>query len=147
MTYYYACSYSLAPGSVIQRGNWGRICRLESIENNTHLLKEVIFENVRLQEYPDRPSRFEIVFLCPNLDSLLNFVRITNRSYDLLYEVELVDPSAKGFETNWSLLPPNRVTMAAVEEAARRYWDPQDVDDNVKEVLVESDIRIIRRLV
>ena len=63
----------------------------------------MIFENVRLRDYPDRPSRFESMFLCPNLQSARNFVNQPRRQYDLLYEVEIIDPSARRFETDWSL--------------------------------------------
>jgi hypothetical protein len=143
--YYYACSYPLASGSVIKKGNWGRICKMESIFQNTHLLKEVIFENVRQQKYLERPSRFECIFLCPNVDSLRNFVN-TQRPYDLLYEVELIENNPEMFETDWNLLSPNNVTIVAVEEAAHKYWAPQNVRDDQKEILVESDIRIIRQL-
>jgi len=65
---------------------------------------------------------------------------------DILYEVEVVDPNATAFETDWSLLPSDHVTMAQAEEAAHKYWNPQNVRDDVKEILVLSDIRIIRRL-
>jgi len=146
MPYYYACSYPLASGSVIQKGNWGRICKMESIFQNTHLLKEVIFENVRQQEYPERPSRFESIFLCPNVDSLRNFVNTQNRPYDLLYDVELIGNNPKMFETDWKVLPRNNVNLAAVKEAAHKYWAPKNVRNDQKEILVESDIRIIRRL-
>jgi hypothetical protein len=145
MTYYYACSYPLAPGSVVQRGNWGRICRLEPLSSRT-LLKEVILEQVREQEYPDRPSRFESAFLCPTLESIHNFIESTSRRYDLLYEVDLVDPDAVKFETDWSLIPPDNVTITEAENAARKYWNPQSHKDDAKEVLVLSDIRIVRRL-
>ncbi len=147
MTYFYSCSYPLAPESRVERGNWGRICRLESIVNiRPGLLMKLVFENVRLREFPYRPSRFNCNFLCPNLLSIQNFLKQQNRPYDMLYEVELVDPNAKKFETDWSLVSSKHLNVAALEEVARRYWNPQDVNDEVKEVLVESDIKIIRRL-
>jgi hypothetical protein len=145
MAYYYACSYPLAPGSVVLKGNWGRICQLEPLSSRT-LLKEVILEQVREQEYPDRPSRFESTFLCPNLESIHNFIRSTSRHYDLLYEVDLVDPDAVKFETDWSLLPPDNATITEAEDAARKYWRPQAPKDDAKEILVLSDIKIVRRL-
>jgi len=146
MPYYYSCSYTLAPVSVIQQGNWGRFCNLASIFQNTNLLIEVIFENIRLREYPERPSRLNCIFLCPNVDSLRNFLNVTQRRFHLLYEVELIDNNPKMFETDWKVLPRNNVNLAAVKEAAHKYWAPQNVRNDQKEILVESDIRIIRRL-
>lgn len=157
MVYYYACSYPLAPESVIQKGNWGRLCRTDAVfierrgeklvtNWSANLLTEAVFENIRLQEFPDRPSRFNCSFVCPNVLSARNFVQKAERYRDLLYEVELVHPEAKRFGTNWSLISmyPN---ITAIENAARKYWNPQNVEENVKEVLVESDIRIIKCLI
>jgi hypothetical protein len=150
-TYYYACSYPLSPGSVIEKGNWGRICRLDSkADACPKLLMEVIFESVRLRYFPERPSRFDCNFLCPNLESFRNFLSKMKpfRPFDLPYEVEIIDLNAKRFETDWSLISPAQpnTTIETVEQDALRYWSPQNVKDNVKEVLVESDIKIIRRL-
>lgn len=147
MTYYYACSYLLASGSIIEKGNWGRICRLEGLQPvRPGLLMEMIFENIRLKEFPDRPSRFDCNFLCPNLPSLHNFKARTGRIYDLFYEVELIDTDAKRFETDWSLASSQHPNIIAIEETARKYWSPQKLKDDVKEVLVESGIKITRRL-
>lgn len=146
MPYYYAMSYSLAPGSVIHKGNWGRICNLEPINNNPHLRNEKIFENIRQQKYPDRPSRFKCIFLCPNENSIRNFLTLPKKWVDLLYEVKLTESNPKMFETDWSLVPPKTATIADVEKAAHKYWAPQNVRDDQKEILVESDIRIIKQL-
>ena len=147
MVYYYACGYRLALGSVVERGNWGRICQIEPIGGNNapRLLREAIFENVRLAKFPDRPSRLDCNFLCPNIQSLRRFMREGGRPFDLPYEVELVNPNAKTLETDWSLVE-LYPTIAATEEAAEKYWAPRNVEQDVKEVLVESDIRIIKRI-
>jgi len=150
VTYYYCCSYPLEIGSVVKKGNWGRICRLEPLSERTSnrligLIKELVFENIRLREFLDRPSRFSCNFLCPCLSSMENFLK-GQRPYDLRYEVELVDSNAKKFETDWSLISHDYANIAVMEEFARKYWAPQDVKDEVKEVLTESDIKIIRRL-
>ena len=150
MTYYYCCSYPLEVGSVVKKGNWGRICRLEPLPGRTpnrliKLLAELVFENVRLREFSDRPSRFTCNFLCPNLLSMKNFLA-GRRPYDLMYEIEPVDRNAKKFETDWSIILSNYPNIIAMEESARKYWAPKDVKDDVKELLVESDIKITRRL-
>jgi hypothetical protein len=147
MPYYYACSYPLAAGSIIETGNWGRMCRLENIETKSgHLLMELVFENIRLQKFSGRPSRFSCNFLCPNPLSIQNFVATNKRLFDLMYEVELIDKNAKTFETDWTLVSSAHPNINALEHVAHRYWDPHDVDDKAREVLTDSAIRIIRRL-
>jgi len=145
MTYYYACSYPLTPGSIVRAGNWGRINKIYTMPpaNPVLLLREVVFENVRLQHFSDRPSRFNSAFLCPNISSFRDFIK--QRQLDLPYEVKLVDPNAKSFETNWSLIT-NYPNIIAMEKAAFKYWAPENVPENVKEVLVESDIKIVNAL-
>lgn len=144
--YYYLCSYPLVQGSVVERGNWGRICRLESLKKGTplSLLREYIFEVIRVQEFPNRPSRFDCSFLCSNISSLMKFLRL--RPFDLPYEVELNDQNAKKFETDWSLIRSNYNNAMDIEKDARKFWNPQDVEDENKEALTESDIRIVRRI-
>lgn len=74
MPYYCLCSYPPYPDSIVQKGNWGRINNIKKIDNKSLplLLEELIFEKVRLEKYPNRPSRFNSNFLCSNSDSARN---------------------------------------------------------------------------
>ena len=151
---YYACSYPLASGSIVCRGNWGRILRLEAIGPSTFeiLLREVVFEKVRLQHYPTRPSRFDCNFVCPNRNSMEEFIKATypNRRFDLIYEVEPVDPNAPRFETDWSLVRAlQNLSLDQAEDLAHQYWQgtsTKNVNPQNLEVLFASDIRILRRV-
>ena len=58
----------------------------------------------------------------------------------------MIDADAKKFETDWSLVSSQYPNITEIEKAARKYWSPQNVIDDVKEVLVESDIKIVRHL-
>jgi hypothetical protein len=132
MPYYYACSYPLGSGTVVEKGNWGRILRLERIRAGDpitmqRLLRETVFEKVRLQQYPNRPSRFNCSFACPTPESVNRFVS-GSRSYDLLYEVEFTDSCASQFETDWTLIKTlENVTLDQVEQVAHQYWSPRNI--------------------
>ena len=63
----------------------------------------------------------------------------------MVYGVELIDPNTKSFEIDWSLVNMS-LTITATEEASRKYWNPQNIKDEVKEVLTESSIKIVKRL-
>lgn len=140
MIYFYCCSYPLRANSIIEKGNWGRICRLEKerpVENT--------FERIRQQEFPDRPSRFECVFLCPTLENARFFISETKRKFDLIYEVELVDSDSEILETDWTLVNTRLLdTEAKQENAARKYWNPEHIEERRKEILANSAVRIIR---
>lgn len=152
-TYYLACGYPLGVGSIVRKGNWGRICRLEKVgsfgQGNFKLIMELVFENVRLSKYPALPSRLDSIFLCPNEASMRQFVTECDRKFDLTYEVELVDKKAQTFETDWNISSCcNYVnsTITAIEQAAHRYWNPLSVNENYKEVLTQSDVKIMKAI-
>ena len=134
MVYYFGCSYPLEKNSVVKKGNWGRICRLEAF--NPRLLTELVFENIRLQKFPHLPSRFNCVFLCSNKESLTCFIQQQKRPFDLLYEVELVNPSANTFETDWSVFKTYN-SIVESENAAFRYWEPKEIPNQFKEILTK----------
>ena len=144
MTYYYTCSYPLKKDSVIEIGNWGRKLKLESIESGCkHLLLETVFENVRLRETPDLPSRLHCNFICINIESAKHFLR----GYNLLYEVEIENSDAKQFNTDHTLIDTQKANkILDLEKLARQYWNPCYIDPIKSETLVESDIRIIKRI-
>lgn len=140
MTYFFCCSYPLRTNSIVEKGNWGRICKLEKDRP-----LEITFERIRQQEFPDRPSRFECVFLCPTLENARFFISTTRRKFDLIYEIDLVDSNANIFETDWTIVHSTLLnTEAKREEAARKYWNPAHIDEQRKEILVNSAIRILR---
>jgi hypothetical protein len=148
MPFYYLCSYPLGPESVIQKGNWGRIMRLNLINQNSalYLIRELAFERIRIEEFPDRPSRFKSVFLCPSIESVREFKK-ERPSFDIIYEIMPLDASANSFEADWSLIknPVNKNIMQ-VEEEARNYWSGLITSDDKKETVIESDIKIVRKL-
>jgi hypothetical protein len=107
---------------------------------------EMVFENIRLKDFPERSSRFDCNFVCPNIASLRHFVVSCGRPFDLLYEVEIVNSGAKMLETDWTLPSSTHPNIKVLEEVARRYWNPGIVEEKVREVLTESSIRITKRL-
>ena len=142
MTYYYACSYPLKKDSIIETGNWGRKLKLESIETGCkHLLLETVFENIRLKEHPNLPSRLNCNFLCSNIESAKQFLR----GYDILYEVQIESPEAKQFKTDHTLINTGKANkIADLEGLAKNYWNPKVTPPQTEEILVESDVRIIQ---
>ena len=148
MSFYYLCSYPLGPESLIQKGNWGRIMRLNLIDQNSapYLIRELAFEKIRIEEFPDRPSRFKSVFLCPSIESTREFKKV-RPSFDIIYEVVPLDDSANSFEADWSLIKnPTNKNIPQVEEEARIYWSSSITSDDKKEIVIESDLKILRKL-
>lgn len=80
----------LAPGAVIQPGNWGRIIQLyEAIPGSglpTNVFREALMEQARQVHAPSKPSRLSSVFTLPTLDEAVIF-RNKYQRFNLIYEV------------------------------------------------------------
>jgi hypothetical protein len=144
MQYYFACSYPLEAGSIVKLGNWGRMIKSYTPQagNAWILIREMAYEEIRVKEFPDKPSRFDAIFLCSSLPAITDFVRSNNRQFDLVYEVELVDPeqpSHEGCLNNPIVLSEDK--YASLLEKARCYWAASKVQN--PEFVTLSRVRII----
>jgi hypothetical protein len=146
--YFLACSYPLAPGSVVNPGNWGRMIRKYSngvFGDPWILLREEIFEHVRQSQFPTKPSRFEGIFLCETKDQLVQFLQENNRHLELVYEVELIDVAPaihKGCLMHLDISLGE--TLSSFSRKANAYWDGANIKK--PEILTTSGARIIAQL-
>ena len=141
--YYYACSYPLAPGSVVEPGNWGRILMKYTANDPGQqlLVRELIFENTRLSAFPNKPSRLEAAFVFKTRDAVPPDF-LGSRRFDLLYEVELVDPSALSHKAGMNLVDwPSGESVEMLFERARRYWAGEEIA--IPELVTLSPLRIV----
>ena len=147
VTYFFCCSMLLAPGSVVEPGNWGRIIKLYKPSMNANawaLARELIFERVRLQNYAEKPSRFDALFLCFTELDLQEFRSMNSRPIDISYEVKLVDPEAASHTADWSTATTEQTDdFAAVERRAHTYWQAQNIRQ--RELVTLSPIKVVRR--
>jgi hypothetical protein len=144
-TYFYACSYPLEAGAVLRPGNWGRIVRkynTRGFGNTWILFREEVFERIRRDEFPGKPSRFDSIFLCETEDDLRQFLKGTNRHLDLVYSVDLVDEDQPRHRACLTLLDFSaQESMASLEEKARLYWRGDEI--RKPELVTTSRIRIL----
>ena len=147
-SYFFACSYPLAPGSVVEPGNWGRIVRMYNTRgfgNPWILFREEVLEQVRATHYPVKPSRLDGIFLCESEEQLRDFLSNSDRPLDLAYEVVLTDESAplhRGCLAHLDFA--HQENLSTFTSKAHEYWagdNPQQV-----EILTTSSIRIVARI-
>lgn len=147
-TYYFACSYPLEVGSIVNPGNWGRMIKMydHRFGNPWVLLRETLFDSVREKYYQNKPSRFESIFLCEDLTEMTGFLRNSNRFLDLIYEVELVDstlPLHKGCLIHTSI--EEQDNYDSFTQKAYKYWDATSVKHT--EIVTTSSVRILKQVV
>lgn len=117
---------------------------------------EVVFEDVRVSEFPQRPSRWTSTHLCASEADVVEFALKYQPIRNYIYEVA-VDPSVEGFKADQILLNAglsdsgDPVTeISQMKERARRYWSGELTRNPFVEVIVPgngaSTIRLLRIL-
>lgn len=144
---YFACSYLLKPGSIVESGNWGRILRQHTVQagNPWLLVRELVYERIRVESFPSKPSRFDSAFLCSSESDLRQFVQETSRRFDLCYEVRILDPSAP-FHMGYTRIQAieNADSVPSIERKAHVYWSGADI--KLSEYITRSALEIVRRV-
>lgn len=112
-----------------------------------NMLREVVFEQIRKEEYPNRLSRQQAVFGCQTLQELLAYVTETGREAEGLYKVTPVSTQAVVQLGLWdmtaiSAMSPSNHFYPTLLAVARRYWGTTPV--HKVEVLIGGPVRITR---
>lgn len=148
----------LAPGSIIQPGNWGRLIRAYGWQHN-HSLRETALEQARLATAPHLPSRLDSAFVIPTLEEAQRF-RSTIQGFQqhILYRVTLLDPNAPSHITDSRLCAPQGtlrpdwaiVYWLDVETQAASIpgidWTATVRGVQLREMLTLSQLRVEERL-
>lgn len=147
MAYFHGNSTPLGAGSVILPGNWGRIIRNLGW-THPFALREALFEHVRQTEFPNAVSRLECAYFFDNEPDAERYrAEPSHIQTMLLYEVELVDPQARQFATDYRRVNPHGPVDT---EWVRAYWRgemlPPEGALSYREILSVTPLRVVRRL-
>ena len=148
MTYYWLAGVSLADGSIVHAGNWGRVVRAYGYRHGS-AARELQFELVRREVRPAAPSRLDAAFVSTELAAAEAFMA-SYRATDCLYEVELTDPTAPQFVADmecWNQvgqLPQNPTGWSELA-LAESYWSGCDSGLLTAELLTLSDLQVLSR--
>jgi hypothetical protein len=109
------------------------------------MLKEYIFEDIRLNEFSNKPSRKNCMFLVPQTLDLKEYAKRLGFDDKLSYiEVEPLDETKIHF-ANFELLDCDHSDHEVKIEKARQYWKGTEKIDNKTEVLYQGEF-IIRSI-
>lgn len=164
--YYHVSPIHLEVGSVIKKGNWGRVIRLYIGNcNGLNLFRERVFEDVRLKNFQNKPSRLDCSFLLLNQDDAFRYLKVDNEACrtSLVYKVKVCNEAAAFHLGNFNkvtVTPPD-CHFGKMDEIATNYWAGiglKDITPMVNpatntfepvttiELLVQSDIQIVECL-
>ena len=109
------------------------------------VLSELVWEVVRLGEFPDRPSRLDCIFLWQTESVARDWLAIRTWP-STLYEVEVIEHRASFLtDPNRTELSSEVVTVAGMMDQARTYWTGTAGWDG-SEVLLEGRVRVVKWL-
>lgn len=107
-----------------------------------HYTRERVLEDVRVELYPELPSRMRSLWLCDkeNLDYWYN--HFSNREYRVLKMV-LEGNLSKHDATH---IEGNPRSLIKLREDAKRYWSGEIIDSNKTEYLFEGKAKVVEIL-
>src|SRR5476649_367254 len=104
--FFHVAPIPLAKGSVIEVGNWGRMIKALRFGNGAlpnYLVRELVFEQVRLLTAPTKPSRLAAVFIFETAELAIAMATRKGRR-DIGYAVRLVEPQAPIHRAGFNLV-------------------------------------------
>lgn len=107
-------------------------------------LFETTLELVRFTEFPGRPSRWQSLFLWPNLELAREYHN--EAPYASLYEIS-VEEARSEFRGDFDLITyyPNPLTLEGFIQKARLYWKGE-VQSGRVEILLDGKIQVQKKL-
>ncbi|CCG42199.1 DUF2441 domain-containing protein [Magnetospirillum molischianum] len=145
-SFFHCAPIPLRAGSIIEPGNWGRIVRLyqPNFGNYAVAFREKVLEEIRLKEFPHKPSRLECCYMVPSYEIAKTYQNRADSRTLLIYEVELLYTDTPNHIGDWTYCYPvdDSYYFDEMEECARQYWRGEGVGNT--EILVNSPIRILR---
>ncbi|MGB0983102.1 MAG: DUF2441 domain-containing protein [Saprospiraceae bacterium] len=121
--YYHISKREIRAGANLTQSIYGeRIIDARTVEADYNLyIKEKIFEDVRLQHFPEAPSRLNCVFLYDSIETA-RFYWATAYSYQAyLYEVEI--KKGTPFTAEMDLLNCDGKRYTLLKKNAHKYWN------------------------
>ena len=106
------------------------------IDNNIPL--EIIYEQIRKQNYADKPSRFESIFTCDSIENAKLFLKSYPEKKIKIYKIQ----AERFFKADMKLLS---VGFRPIDIfiLAHKYWQGKSSDDPFWEYIVELPVKII----
>lgn len=109
-------------------------------------VREIVVEQVRLQEYPGYPSRLSCLYAAKSYEDLLKWKSIFDSYHRKVLQLVKLRVAGSIFEGDANLLPmEDGVPFSVKIEQARDYWKG-NVNNELPELLVNGKIEVIEIL-
>ena len=129
--FYHVSNEKLEKGMILRSTYGETVCNEDFFKGNYDgyalYLKEKIFEEVRIEEFPVLPSRIKSVYLVTDLENANKYKKEYEKKYIYEVEIENVDDSIS-VDMSWMDLSMFQ-RYEVVKEMARYYYSNKSVND------------------
>ncbi|WP_143155626.1 DUF2441 domain-containing protein [Ornithinibacillus halophilus] len=113
------------------------------VSQTIRAIREVIVEMVRLQEYPEYPSRLSCLYAAKNYEDALKWKDLFESYNRKVLQIVKLQVNGNYFEGDGDLLPKeDGVPFSKKIEQAKEYWKG-NINNNLPELLVNGKIIVV----
>jgi len=106
-------------------------------------IREMIVEMVRLQEYPEYPSRMSCLYATKDYEDVLKWKELFDSYNRKVLQIVKLKVIGNSFEGDGNLLPKNdAVSFSRKIDQAREYW-LGNVKNELPEILIDGKIEVV----
>lgn len=116
---------------------------IKYVAQTIRAIREVIVEMVRLQEYPQYPSRLSCLYAAKTYEDALKWKDLFDSYKRKVLQIVKLRVYGEMFEGDANLLPKEEGTPFSLKiEEAREYWEG-NVENELPEILINGKIEVI----
>ncbi|MRN51880.1 DUF2441 domain-containing protein [Paenibacillus sp. LC-T2] len=106
-------------------------------------IREVIVEMIRLQEYPEYPSRLSCLYAAKSYEDALKWKELFDSYYRKVLQIVKLRVIGNIFEGDGNLLPKeDGIPFSRKIEQARKYWKG-NINNELPELLINGKIEVV----
>lgn len=113
------------------------------MDQTIRAIRETIMEMVRLQEYPDYPSRLSCLYAAKSYEDALKWKALFDSYNREVLQIVKLRVIGSSFEGDGNLLPKeDAIPFSQKMEQAREYWKGT-VNNELPELLINGEIEVV----
>ncbi|MGF9941125.1 DUF2441 domain-containing protein [Bacillus anthracis] len=113
------------------------------MDQTIRAIRETIVEMVRLQEYPDYPSRLSCLYAAKSYEDALKWKALFDSYNREVLQIVKLRVIGSSFEGDGNLLPKeDTIPFSQKMEQAREYWKG-NVNNELPELLINGEIEVV----
>ncbi|PFU20732.1 hypothetical protein COK69_28605 [Bacillus cereus] len=113
------------------------------MDQTIRAIRETIVEMVRLQEYPDYPSRLSCLYAAKSYEDALKWKALFDSYNREVLQIVKLRVIGSSFEGDGDLLPKeDAIPFSQKMEQAREYWKG-NVNNELPELLINGEIEVV----